>query len=143
MVLTNKVLAWLSHLISTSAIILITSKGIITRLSIILAGISRGIIFLSISKEGSSITKRAVRLLIFIVINFKAGNQVILPPKASTTLRAETYSRSFSITEGATVSRGLLSNSIFISEDWAKTEEARNNIVNKTVIKIMQNIFFI
>src|SRR5680860_1613070 len=137
MVLTNKVLACLSHLISTSVIILITSKGIITRLSIILAGISRGITFFSISKEGSSITKLAVRLLIFIVINFKAGNQVILPPKASTTLRAEKNKRSFSITEGTTVSRGWLSNNIFISEDWAKVEERGNKIVNKAVIKII------
>ena len=52
-----------------------------------------------------------------LIINFKAENQVILPPKASTTLRAETYNRSFSRTEGTRVSRGLLSNNIFISED--------------------------
>ncbi len=113
----DKVLIWFSHLMSTSEIILITSKGIITLLSIIRAENSNGITFSSISKEGSSITKRAVRPLIFIVINFKAENQVILPPKASTTLRAETYNRSFSITEGTRVSRGLLSTNIFMSED--------------------------
>src|SRR5665648_336838 len=143
MVLMDKVLIWFSHLISTSDKILITSKGIITRLSIIRAELSNGITFSSISKKGSSITKRAVRPLIFIVINFKAGNQIILPPKASITLRAETYNRSFSITEGTRVSRGLLSNNIFISEDWARTEETRKKIINKTAIKIMQNVFFI